>query len=258
MSSACGYEEEQLASLLYEDGDDADMIEMRAHLAACAHCRAEFERLTSMKDLLSAWPNAVNVPRMIYVNERPSFLASLLRWGDEIGRLGMKTVLRPVVAAAAVVLVFAASAALLDVRVAPDGRVQIGFGSDPPTAEQMGDAASGAAGETVAAVSREEFQDDLTQAVSYLEDLFRSRSDDERRLLIATIDERMQQQGLAMSRQLRGAVDAALTDVQREHENDLGLVFSAIDELGVMTGMQLQRMNTILASLVQREPDDKE
>lgn len=258
MNSACSYGEEQLAGLLYEDGDQAEMSEMRAHLAACADCRAELEHLTSMKDLLSAWPNAVNVPRMVYVNEHSGFLARLRRWADDIGGLGVKLVLKPVVAAAAVVLVFAVSATLLDVRVTPDGRLQIGFGSGPPAADQVNDAAGGAGAETTAAVSRDEFQADLSQAVSYMEDLFRSRSDDERRLLMAAIDEAMQEQGLAMSRQFRGAVDAALTNMQRQHENDLGLVFSAIDELGVVTGMELQRMNTILASLVQREPGDKE
>ena len=46
--------------------------------------------------------------------------------------------------------------------------------------------------------------------------------------------------------------------MQRQHENDLGLVFSAIDELGVITGTELQRMNTILASLMQREPGERE
>ena len=258
MNSACGYGEERLASLLYEDGDETENIEMRAHLAACAECRAELESLKSMKDLLSAWPNAVNVPRMVYVNERSGFLARLRRWTDEIGRPGIRTALKPVVAAAAVVLVFVAAAALLDVRVAPDGRVQIGFGSGPPATDQMSDAAGGAAGEAAAAISREEFQEGLAQAVSYLEDVFHSRGDDERRLLLATIDARMQGQGLAMSQQLRGAVDAALTDMQRRHENDLGLVFSAIDELGVITGTELQRMNTILASLMQREPGERE
>ncbi len=258
MKSACSYGEERLAGLLYEDGDRTEMMEMRAHLATCADCRAELEGLTSMKDLLSAWPNAVNAPRMVYVNERTGFLARLRHWTGDIGGMGARMLLKPVVAAAAVVLVFAASAALLDVRVTPDGRVRIGLGGEPPAAEQIADVPSDAAGETTATVSRDEFQADLSQAVSYMEDLFRSRSDDERRLLMAAIDEAMQEQGLAMSRQLRGAVDAALTDMQRQHENDLGLVFSAIDELGVVTGMELQRMNTILASLVQREPGDKE
>ncbi len=257
MNSACSYGEERLASLLYEDGDETENIEMRAHLAACAECRAELESLTSMKDLLSAWPNAVNVPRMVYVNESSGLLTRLRRWTDKIGRPGIRTALKSVVAAAAVVLVFVAAAALLDVRVAPDGRVQIGFGSGPPAADQISDAA-GAAAEAAAAISREEFAEGLARVVSYMEELFRSRSDDERQLLMAAIDERMQEQGLAMSQQLRGAVDAAFTDMQRQHEGDLGLVFSAIDELGVITGTELQRMNMILASLLQREPDEKE
>ena len=226
MSEACSYGEERLASLLYEDGDTDEIMEIRAHLATCADCRAEFEDLTSMKDLLAAWPNAVNVPRMIYVNEPSGFLARLQRWTNEIGRLGMGTLLKPLAAAATVVVVVAVSVAVLDVRVAPDGRVQIGFGGDPPAAENVSDVPTDPG---AAPITRAEFQDGLTQTVSYLEDLFRSRSDDERRLLLAAIDERMQDQGMAMSQQLRGAVDAALTDLEQQHENELGLVFSAID-----------------------------
>ena len=257
MSSACSYGEERLASLLYEDGDETENMEMRAHLATCAECRAELESLTSMRDLLSAWPNAVNVPRMVYVNESAGLLARLRRWTDGIGRPVISMALKPAVAAAAMVLVFVASTALLDVKVAPDGRVQIGFRSDAPAVEQTGDPA-GAVGDATTAITREEFAQELTRVVSYMEELFRSRSESERRLLMAAIDERMQEQGLAVSRQLRGVVDAAFTDVQRQHEGDLGLVFSAIDELGVITGTELQRMNTILASLLQREPEDKE
>jgi len=257
MNSACSYGEERLASLLYEDGDETENIEMRAHLAACVECRAEFESLTSMKHLLSAWPNVVNVPRMVYVNESSGLLARLRRWTDKIGRAGVGMALKPVVAAVAVVLVLVASAALLDIRVAPDGRVQIGFGSGLPAAEQMS-VAAGTAEEAVAAISREEFAEGLAQIVSYMDELFRSRNDEQRQLLMAAIDGRMQEQGLAMSQQLRVAVDVAFIDVQRQHEGDLGLVFSAIDELGVITGTELQRMNTILASLLQREPDEQE
>jgi ABC-type transport system involved in cytochrome bd biosynthesis fused ATPase/permease subunit len=191
------------------------------------------------------------------VNESSGLLARLRRWADEIGRPGIGAVLKPVVAAVVMVMVFVASAALLDVRVAPDGSVHIGFGGGPPAADQISDAA-GAAAAAAIAISREEFEEELARVVSYMEELFRSRSDDERQLLMAAIDERMQDQGLAMSQQLRGAVDAAFTDIQRQHEGDLGLVFSAIDELGVITGTELQRMNTILASLLQREPGEKE
>jgi hypothetical protein len=247
MNSACKYREEQLVSLLYEDGETTEMVELRAHLATCADCRAELDGLIAMKDLLSAWPNVVNAPRMVYVNEPQGLWARLRRRVDDLGgQLRAATFLKPAVATAAVVLVLAASIALLDVRVAPDGSVQIGFGSAAPMN-------AGAA-----PVSREEFQQSMAQTVSYLEELFQNRSDNERRLLMAAIDERMEQQGVAMSQQLRNVVDAAFTDVESQHENDLGLVFSAIDELSVITGSELQRMNSILASLTQREPSNEE
>ena len=255
MNNGCSYGEEQLAGLLYEDGDEAELIEIRAHLAECADCRAELENLTSMKDMLGAWPNVVNAPRMVYVNERSGFLARLRRWANEIGRLGMRPLLKPAMAAAAVVVVFVAATALLDVRVAPDGRVQIGFGGGAPATDMVADAA---ANDATTPISREEFQEGLAQTVAYLEELLQSRSDDERRLLMAAIDGRMQEQGMAMNQQLRGVVAAAFTDMEQQRENDLGLVFSAIDELGVITGMELQRMNTILASLVQSGPGEEE
>ena len=268
-NSACNYGEEQLASLLYDDGDPAEMAQTRAHLAECADCRAELEQMTSMKGLLSAWPNAVNAPRMVYVNERAGFFARLRRWADGfsgLGRgLGINAVLKPAMAAAAVVLVLVASVTLLDVRVAPDGSLQIGFGG-PPASEQAGSTGRGgtlsaeqmAAAAETAPISREEFREGLTQTVAYLEDLIRSRSDDERRLLIAAIDERMQQQGLVMSEQLRGVMNATLTNMQQQHESDLGLIFSAVDELGVVAGMELQRMNMILASLMPSGPSEEE
>jgi hypothetical protein len=266
MNEACSYGEEQLISLLYEDGDEARVAELRAHLAACAGCRAELEALTSTREMLSAWPNAVNVPRMVYVNERSGFLARVRRWTDEIGAPGLRAVLRPIVAAAAVVLVLVAAAALLDLRVARDGSLQIGFGSGLQSGEDIADAAagtpdgtgSGATGETAAGITKDELEEQLAQTVAYMEELFRSRSDEERRLLMAAIDERLQEQGIAMGEELQGAVDAAFGDIQQQQESDLGLIFSAIDELGVITGSELQRMNNILASLMERGPGFEE
>jgi hypothetical protein len=265
-NSACNYGEEQLAALLYEDGDPAELAQTRAHLAECADCRAELEEMTSMKSLLSAWPNAANAPRMVYVNEPSGFLARLRRWAAGLGGsgtglghsrgsgfgLGLNAVLKPAMAAAAVVLVFALSLTVLDVRVAPDGSLQVGLGifSEEPTAEQLAATAANTP------ISREEFEQGLTQTVAYLEDLFQTRSADERRLLMAAIDERMQEQGLVMSEQMRGVMNTALTDMEQRHEGDLRLIFSAVDELNLVTGMELQRMNTILASLMPRVPED--
>lgn len=245
MSNACDRGAERLVSLLYEDGDQGQLLEMRAHLASCAECRAELDRLGGTRELLGAWPNAVNAPRMVYVNEGSGFLTRVRRWADAIVGLGPSSMFRPMVAsAAAMILVLVAAAAVLDVRVAPDGSLEVGLGSRPA--------------ESSPAVSREELQEGFELMVSHVEELLRSRSEEERRLLLAAIDERMQEQGLAMSRQLRGAVDAVFTDMQRQHESDLGLIFSAIDELGVGTEIGLQQMNAILASLAQPGPTFEE
>jgi len=252
MNDACKYGEEQLVSLLYEDGDPDELLELRAHLAKCAGCRAELEELGSMKEMLSAWPNAVNAPRMVYVHQQAGFLTRLRRWASELGELHVGALLRPAAATAAVVLVLTISISLLDVRVAPDGRLQVGFGA--PVADPAGDPAA----QATAAISREEFQEGLAEAVSYLEDLYQQRNDEERGLLVSLIDERMREQGYMMSDQLQAAVDSSLIDMQRQHQNDLGLVFSAIDEWGVVTGTELQRMNNILASLIQQAPGEEE
>lgn len=256
MNSACEYGEERLAALLYEDGDRDEIIEMRAHLAECPGCRDELEGLASMRDLLSAWPDVVNAPRMVYVNEPGGLVARLRRWVAGVGRLHVGALLKPAAAAAAVVLVVAASVAVFEVRVAPDGRVQIGLAGSAGREQASGSTAG--ADEASAPVTREELQEGLVQAVSYMEELLRTRDEEERRLLVAAIDQRMQEQGMATSERLEGFVDAALTDMERQHDGDLGLVFSAIDELGVVTGTELQRMNAILASLMPREPEQEE
>jgi hypothetical protein len=164
----------------------------------------------------------------------------------------MNAVLKPAMAAAAMVLVFAISLAVLDVRVAPDGSLQVGWGlfGAEPSAEDLAITAANTP------ISRDEFREGLAQTVAYLEELYDSRSADERRLLMAAIDERMQEQGLVMNEQLRGVMNAALTDMEQRHEGDLRLIFSAVDELNLVTGMELQRMNTILASLMPRAPED--
>jgi len=153
---------------------------------------------------------------------------------------------------ATALVVLVAAATILDVRVARDGRLQVGLAGGTPV-ESVGEPATPVA----APVSRQELEESLTQAVDYLEELFQSRRAEERQLLMAAIDERMQDQGIAMSQELRGVVSAALTEMESQHEGDLGLVFSAIDELGYVTGSELQRMNTILASLMQRAPEEE-
>lgn len=256
MSNACSYGEERLAGLLYDDGDQAELVEMRAHLADCEGCRAELEGLTSMKDLLSAWPNAVNAPRMVYVNERVGMLARLRRWvEDGVAGLGAMVFVKPAIAMATALVVLVAAATILDVRVAPDGRLQVGLaGGSSADPADLGDPAATA---TAAPVSREELEQSLTQAVEYLEELFQSRRLEDRRVLIAAIDERMDEQGLAMSDEMRTVVSAAFSEMESQHEGDLGLVFSAIDEMGYVTSSELQRMNTILASLMQQAPEQE-
>jgi hypothetical protein len=130
--------------------------------------------------------------------------------------------------------------------------LQVGWGlfGAEPSAEDLAITAANAP------ISRDEFREGLAQTVGYLEELHNSRSADERRLLMAAIDERMQEQGLVMNEQLRGVMNAALTDMEQRHEGDLRLIFSAVDELNLVTGMELQRMNTILASLMPRAPED--
>lgn len=244
--SACSEWEERLVELLYDDGNDPAGAAARAHLAECGGCRRELEGMSEMRTLMGAWPNAANVPRMVYVNQRHGWFDTL---GDRIrefvpgssGRL-----LRPVAAALVVALALVGFASLIDLGVAEDGTVRIGrFAASEPSA---------AVGEESRPVTRVELREALASVVGDLEATLEARGDEERRLTLAAIDERMREQGLAVNDDLRVAFDQAFAEVQRQHEADLGLIFSAIDEMGVITSSELQRINAFLGALAMPGP----
>lgn len=244
MSGACERWEQELVALLYEDLDDSDSARTRAHLAECAGCRAEYERLGSTRDLLSAWPNVANAPRIVYVPDADAASDGGGGWRGWPGGWRAGAFVAPLAAAATLLLALVGASVLLGVQVAPDGSVRLARLGEP-----------GAPSDPVSTpVTREELQQGLANIVAALDETLEARDREERQLLVAAIDERMQEQGLQMSSELRGVVNTALTDMQEQHDGDLGLIFAAIDEMGMFTASELQRINTFLGSLAMAEP----
>lgn len=245
MKGACEQFEERLVGLLYEEGDEAEGARVRAHLAECAGCRREYEQLGSTRELLGAWPNVANAPRIVYVHEEAS-AARPAAGGWRAGFAGRwsPAVVAPLAAAATLVLALLGAWAVLDLQLGPDGVLQVGRLASDPTPP---DPAS-------TPVTRAQLQEGLAEVVAVFDEALAERDREQRRLLLAAIDERMQEQGLSMGAELRGVVDTALTDLQRQHEGDLGLIFAAIDEMGMFTASELQRINTVLGSLAMAGP----
>ncbi len=248
MIGDCGNREERLVALLYEDGDRAELAESRAHLTTCARCREEFERLTATRELLGAWSEVVDAPGAVHVEEPAASLAGRGRRGaSRSGWGGFRTFLPSLAAAAAVVLVLAASATVLRFQVAPDGRLRVGFaGSPAPVAAGAG------------FVTRRDLDQGLAQTAEYLEALVRSAREQDRQALLGAVDEVLGDQNASMGEQVTRAIDSAFDELDRRRRADLGVLLSSMDDLQVITTTELQRINAILASLTPPSGADQE
>ncbi len=237
MNRDCGNREERLASLLYEEGDVDELAGIRAHLATCAECRAEFERLTSARELLAAWPNVVNAPRMVYVNEPVGPAGRTPVAGRSRGWDGVKSFLPSFAAAAAVVLVLAVAASFLRVGVGSDGRLRVGFG-----------ASAASAAEPSALVTKGDLDRDLAQTVAYLQATMRTTREQDRQALLAVVDQTLRDQNAALARHMTSAVDSAFEAIDQRRRADLKVMLSSMNDLQVITGTELQRISAVLAS----------
>jgi hypothetical protein len=235
-----------LVALLYEDGDPADLADTRAHLATCGDCREEFEKLTSTRELLGAWPDVVNAPRVVYVNDSA-------RSGDDRGgvrksRWGRFGPFLPsLAAAAAVVLVFLGSAPFLRFQTTTDGRLRLGFG-----------ASSAPAAEGSALVTRDDLDRSLAQTADYLEALMRTGREQDRQQVLAAVDQTLRDQSTSMGEQVGSAINSAFDEIDRRRRADLGVMLSSMNDLQVITGTELQRLNAMLASLTPGPRDNQE
>lgn len=240
MNGECAHRDERLVSLLYDDGDPEELAEIRAHLATCASCRDELQRLTSTRELLAAWPNVVNAPRMVYVDESGGLAGSTRgrarragTWKMGGGRFGS---LRPsLAAAAAAVLVLVVAASLVRFRLAPDGSVHVAFGATSASTPS-------------ALVTRGDLDQGLAQTAAYLESTMRTARAQDRRALLAVVDQTLQDQNASLGRQMTSAIDSAFDAIDRRRRADLHVMLSSMNDLQVITGAELQRMSAMLAS----------
>ena len=238
MSGDCGNREERLVSLLYEDGDPADLAEIRAHLARCPACREEFESLTSTRGLLGAWPDPVDAPMEAQVGE-PGRLASRIPWGaGRKGRGRFGSFLPSLAAAATVVLALALSVPFLRFQVKGDGSLRVAFGG-----------LSGSSFEGPALVTREDLDQGLAQTAEYLEALVSAAQEQDRQALLAAVDQAIMDEHVSMGEQVIGAINSAFDEMDRRRRADLGVMLSSMNDLQVITGTELERMNAVLASL---------
>jgi hypothetical protein len=238
MSGDCGNREERLVSLLYEDGDPADLAEIRAHLARCPACREEFESLTSTRGLLGAWPDPVHAPRGVQVEE-PGRLAGRLpgdSGGKGRGRFG--SFLPSLAAAATVVLALALSAPFLRFQVGGDGSLRVALG---------GSSVPGSEGPAL--VTREDLDQGLARTAEYLEALVRAAREQDRQAILAAVDQAVMDERASMGEQVIGAINSAFDEMDRRRRADLEVMLSSMNDLQVITGTELQRMNAVLASL---------
>jgi hypothetical protein len=238
MSGDCGKREERLVSLLYEDGEPAELADIRAHLETCETCREEFEKLTSTRELLAAWPDVVNAPRVVYVNEPARVEHGVRGGGRWFGRSVLESFLPSLAAAAVVVVLFAVSASFLRFQVGPDGELHVGMA-----------ASSTPAAAPTALVTRGDLDQGLAQTAAYLESMMRTAREQDRQALLGVVDQALRDQNASMGVQVSSAIDSAFDEIDRRRRSDLSVMLSSMNDLQVVTGTELQRMNAMLASL---------
>jgi hypothetical protein len=246
MNGGCAGREEQLVALLYEDGDSAELAETRAHLATCAGCRAEFETLSSTRSLLAAWPDVLNVPKVIYVNEprRSSggrAAAQAKKWSIFGG------LLPSLAAAAAVALVFFISAPFLRVHTDADGSLRLGFGAS--SAQVTG---------ASALVTQSDLDRGLAQTAHYLETLMQAGREQDRQQVLTAVNQALSDRNDVMGEQMGRAINAAFDEIDRRRRADLGVMLSSMNDLQVITRTELQQFNAMLASLTPAPSADQE
>ncbi len=253
MNATCENREEMLISLLYEDGDPTELAAARAHLAECAECRQAYEELLGTRDMLAAWPNVTNAPRIVYVAETDTDRGAARLWRrlSEFGSRGAGALLRPALAMAAGVIVIVIAAATVRFQVTPEGVLQVGFGPRSVSeATQMAQTEANA-GEEIVPVSREEFTLAMQEMAGYMTDLVQNTRARDRQLLLATLQEELDGRDARLTESLLTAVDNAFATDFTSLRNGLANLTLAYQDLYDITGSELQKTNAILAALLQ-------
>jgi len=252
MDSLCEKREEIVVSLLYEEGDPGDLAEARAHLAACAECRQEYESLVGTRELLGAWPNVSNVPRIVYVTDPGDLVSRVRRWVNEMGGLGLRSLLRPAIATAAVFLVMVVGVSLLRFEVNSNGILQVGFGRGE--SNPVSTIAEGGPGETspgdIIPISREEFTSGMEDMAVLIDELMQNTRAQDRQFILAQLQDQLDTRDEYITNTLLTAVNTAFTDMNT-YATRLEVLTAAFDDLQYIVGSELQKTNMILASLLQ-------
>jgi hypothetical protein len=240
--------EERLVSLLYDDGDPAELARTRAHLARCPACREELEKLTETRELLGAWPDVVNAPRIIFV-DRPAVAAGGAVAADASTRprAWVRSLWPSLAAAATVVLLMGATLPFLHFQVGPDGRLRAGLGGSSTSAASPS-----------ALVTKADLDQGLTQTAQYLEALVQSGRQQDRQAVLDAVDQALNAESASMQTQVGTAINAAFDEMDRRRRNDLGVMLSSMSDLQAMTGSELRRINAVLASLAPAPNPDQE
>jgi hypothetical protein len=238
MSGACGNREERLVALLYEDGDPSELAEIRAHVATCAACREELEELASTRELLGAWPDVDNAPRMVFVGEPAASAGAIGRGPATSGRGRLRAFLPSLAAAAAVVLLAVSSALFLRFQVGADGRLRVGFGASPASAVDPS-----------ALVTRGDLDRGLARTAEFLEAMARDAREQDRQAVLDAVDQALRDQNAAMGRQVATAINSAFDEADRRRRADLGVMLSSMNDLQVMTGTELRQLSAMVAAV---------
>ena len=238
MSGDCGNREERLVSLLYEDGDPAYLAEIRAHLATCSACREEFEGLTATRALLGEWPDPVDAPRGLQLEEAGRIASRIPAGAGRNGWGRFGSFLPSLAAAATVVLALALSVPFLRFQVKGDGSLRVAFGG-----------LSGSSFEGPSLVTTEDLHQGLAQTAEYLEAWVSAAREQDRQALLAAVDQALMDEHDSVGEQVIRAIDSAFDEMDRRRRADLGVMLSSMNDLQVITGTELQRMNMMLASL---------
>ena len=252
MDSLCERREELVVSLLYDEGDPRELAEARAHIADCEECRREYESMAGTRELLGARPNVSNAPKVVYVTDPSDLVSRVRRWVNEMGGLGLRSLLRPAIATAAVFLVMVVGVSILRFEVSPEGILQVGFGKrnvNPAAAMVDGGPGQTGAGEIVP-ITREEFASAMEDMALYIDDLVQNTRVQDRQYIMAQFQEQMNARDEYVTNTLLTALNTAFTEMDT-YTARLEVLAAAFDDLQYIVGSELQKTNMILASLLQ-------
>lgn len=257
MNSMCERREELLISLIYDEGDAAELAQVRSHLASCEECRHEYENLLETRELLGAWPNATNVPRLVYVTEPAGFMTRVRRWVDEMGALGLRSLLRPALATASVALVLVITVSVLRFQVGPDGIMHVRLGNRGVESEALMTQKGMAGDEDAAAalpITREEFTRGMETMALNIHELVQNTRAQDRQLVMASLEEQLDIRDVAVRQTIIETVDRAFAGMD-QYDQRLDVLTAAFQDLQDIVGTELQKTNMILAALLQQGGD---